>query len=408
MQPHPRVLALIQAGGKGSRMDVLTRESPKPALPFAGSYRLIDFPLSNLFHSQIADVWLSVQYLGQTLGDYVGNGSAWDLDRRHGGFRLMMPEQGAGGAVHEGFSSGNAEELYSRRDAIRRFGADAVLVLSADHVYRCDYATVVAGHLERDAECTIVTTEVAVADASHHGVVDVAADGRVTGFANKPDDPSSGVVASEVFVFRPDVLIAVLEELHRERAALPEPSDEGLGDVGETLLPALVARGRVFAHALPGYWRDVGRPEAYLAAHRELIHDDVGLFSDRATPVLSNGGDGPPARIRADATVDDSLLGDGCDIGGIVRTSVLGPNVVVHPGARVRDSVLFGDVVVEAGARVDWAIVDEQTVIGSGARVGASNPDQTCSDEYITLIGKDCRITTDIPRGGRLEPGTTT
>lgn len=406
--PAPRVLAIVQAGGAGSRMDVLTREAPKPTLPFAGTYRLIDFPLSNLHHSRISDVWLSVQYLGQSLGDYVGNGSAWDLDRRHGGFRLLMPEQGSGGQVHEGFSAGNAEELYSRRDAVRRFGADAVLVLSSDHVYRLDYAAVVAEHLRRGSECTVVTTEVSRADAGNHAVISTGDDARVLSVEDKPDDPDSSTIATEVFVYSPGPLIEVLEDLHRDGAARPDPDPEGLGDFGEKLLPALIARGKVHAYPLPGYWRDLGRPEAYLAAHLELLHEDIGVFSTDQ-PVLSNRTDGPGARIRDGATVADSLVSLGCDIGGTVRSSVLGPRVTVEAGARVSDCVIFGDVLVQAGARLDWALVDAGCRIGSGAKVGAGNPKRVLEPGHVTMLGRDCVVgaDTEVPRGGRLEPGTT-
>ena len=262
-------------------MDVLTRETPKPALPFAGSFRLIDVPLSNLRNSGISDVWVSVQYLGQSLSDAMANGKPWDLDRHHGGFRVIMPEQ-AGPPSEEGFVSGNAEELLSNRDAIRRHGADAVLVLSADHVYRLDYAEVVAEHLSRGAECTVVTTEVSLADASHHAVMIVDDDGRVRRVDYKPEEPATATVATEVFVYDPVALIEVLEELHRTMSASAgaddaaatdnEPEDgSALGDFGEHLLPAMIERGRTYGYPLPGYWRDLGRPETYLAAHRDLL-----------------------------------------------------------------------------------------------------------------------------------------
>jgi glucose-1-phosphate adenylyltransferase len=205
----PRVLALLQAGGAGSRMDVLTRETPKPALPFAGAFRLIDVPLSNLRNSGLNDVWVSVQYLAQVLTDVMANGKPWDLDRHRGGFRVIMPEQ-AGPPSEEGFVSGNAEELLSNRDAIRRHGADAVLVLSADHVYRLDYAEVVAEHLRRGAECTVVTTEVSPADAAHHAVMIIDDDGRASRVDYKPEEPAASTVATEIFVYDPAALIEVL------------------------------------------------------------------------------------------------------------------------------------------------------------------------------------------------------
>lgn len=426
----PRVLAVLQAGGAGSRLDVLTRETPKPALPFAGAFRLIDVPLSNLRNSGISDVWVSVQYLGQTLSDAMGNGKPWDLDRHHGGFRVILPQQ-AGPPSEEGFVSGNAEELLSNRDAIRRFGADAVLVLSADHVYRLDYAEVVSAHLARGAECTVVTTEVPAADATHHAVITVDG-GHVHRVDYKPEEPSTTTVATEVFVYDPEALVEVLEQLHREMSTAAaasgpdesqdademgesdetgddnEPEDgSALGDFGEHLLPAMIERGRTYAFPLVGYWRDLGRPEAYLAAHRELLAGEVGLFAPD-WPITTTVEKRAPARLHRGSTVVDSMIADGCEIFGSVRNSVLGPGVVVEAGAEVRDSVVFTDVTVRRGATVDWSIVDRGTQVGAGASVGEENPAETLAPELLVLVGADCRIApgASVGRGSRLEPGT--
>lgn len=432
----PRILALVQAGGAGSRMDVLTRETPKPALPYAGSFRLIDVTLSNLRNSGVSDVWVSVQYLGQTLANVMANGKPWDLDRHYGGFRVIMPQQ-AGPAAEEGFVSGNAEELLSNRDAIRRFGADAVLVLSADHVYRLDYAEVVAEHLRHQAECTVVTTEVSADDASHHAVVIMGEDGRVDRVDYKPEEPATTTVATEVFVYQPEALIEVLEGLHREMSVAAaargsdvsagesgqgaggesgkpagadnEPEDgSALGDFGEHLLPAMIRRGRVYAFALPGYWRDLGRPETYLVAHQELLAGKVGLF-DPDWPMTTTVERRAAAQLHLGCAVADSMISDGCQIHGSVRNSVLGPGVVVEAGGQVRDSVIFADVVVRSGATVDWSIVDRGCDIGSGARVGAANPGAVIDPERIALLGPDCRIGpgAQIGPGARLEPGST-
>jgi glucose-1-phosphate adenylyltransferase len=411
----PRILALVQAGGAGSRMDVLTRELPKPALPYAGAFRLIDVTLSNLRNSGVSDVWVSVQYLGQALTDVMANGKPWDLDRHRGGFRVIMPEQ-AGSPAEEGFVSGNAEELLSNRDAIRRHGADAVVVLSADHVYRLDYAAVVAEHLRLDAECTVVTTEVTSEDAGHHAVVITDADGLVERVDYKPERPGSTTVATEVFVYQPEALVDVLEEEHRQRSvAASESTDDhnepangsALGDFGEHLLPAMVQRGRVHAYRLPGYWRDLGRPETYLAAHRELLAGEVELF-DPDWPITTTVEKRAPARMHLGCTVADSMISDGCEIFGAVRNSVLGPGVVVEAGGQIRDSVIFADVIVRSGATVDWAVVDHDCEIGSGAGVGSRNPGGVVHPERIALVGPDCRIEpgAQVPHGSRLEPGS--
>ena len=404
-----RILAIIQAGGAGSRMDVLTRETAKPLLPFAGAFRLIDFPLSNLHNSGIEDVWLSVQFLAQEVADAVGNGKPWDLDRHHGGFKLIVPQQGAGSTADEGFVSGNAEELLQNLDAIRVLEPDAVVVLSSDHVYRLDYAAVVAEHLAREAECTVVTTEVGREDAGNHATVTVDDGGRVTAFEYKPEKPTTSVVATEVFVYSPGPLVEVLEQLHRELSVQSdEPDGSALGDFGEHLLPALVDRGHTWAYPLPGYWRDLGRPETYVAAHRELLTSDVDLF-EPGWPILTNSRNHLPARVHAGGEVVDSLLSAGCQVHGSVQTSVLGPQVVVGEGATVRDSIVFADVEISPGATVQWAILDSGTRIGPGARVGAANPDGDASPDRLVIVGRDSVVGPDVQLapGARLEPGTT-
>jgi glucose-1-phosphate adenylyltransferase len=407
-----RVLAIVQAGGAGGRMDVLTRETAKPALPFAGVFQLVDLPLSNLAHSGIDDVWLSVSYLGSSLQQQVSNGRPWDLDRTSGGLRLLMPQEGSGSTDEEGFATGNADELYRLRDQLRAADPELVVVLSADHVYRFDFTDALETHRERGADCTVVTTQVPIEDASDHAVVEVADDGRVTDFWYKPEDPPGPTVATEIFVYTPAVLVATLEELHRELAADPEtadePGDSGLGDFGDHLLPRLVERGHVVAHALPGYWRDLGEPMKYVAAHRDVLLDDVGVLGQPGWPILTRQPQRTPARLLDGSVLVDSLVSPGCTVAGRVERSVLGPGVVVEAGAVVRDSVVFAEVTVHADATVDWAVLDEGCSVDAGAVVGAAAAEVT-DDDGLVLAGRGSRVTTGarVPAGARLEPGST-
>jgi glucose-1-phosphate adenylyltransferase len=402
-----RVLAIIQAGGAGGRMDVLTRERAKPALPFAGVHQLVDFPLSNLAHSGISDVWLSLQYQGSSLQESVANGRPWDLDRSRGGFSLVMPQEGTGSADDAGFAQGNADELYRMRDQIRSAAPDVVIVLSADHVYRFDFADALATHREQGAECTIVTTEVDLAEAVDHATVEHDGSGAVTGFAYTPEEPTTTTVATEIFVYDAQVLVSVLEELHHELSTDDDPGNNDLGDFGETLVPRLVDRGKAVVHAMPGYWRDLGKPHKYLAAHQDVLLDDLGLFGDLDWPILTRQPQRVPARVLAGATVSDSLLSPGARVWGEVHRSVLGPGVVVQEGAVVRNSVVFADCVVESGAVVDWAIVDEGTVVAAGTVVGDPDADAVHDSEQVTIVGRESRVAVDLERGARLEPGTT-
>ena len=354
-----RPLAIVQAGGQGSRLDVLTRERAKPALPFAATHALVDFPLSSLAASGITDVWVSVQYQSGSLDDYLAGGRPWDLDRTRGGFRRITPQQGSGSAHAEGFSHGNADDLFRVRDDIRVFAPDVLIVLSSDHVFNLDLQPVIARHLERGAECTLVTAEVGVQEAAHNMVVHADAHGRVLQVQDKPGGTTVGTVATEVFLYDPDVLLAELERLHRELSGSTgngsppveqaDAHDSGLGDFGSLLVPALVDRGTVWSEPITGYWKDVGRPQSYLQAHRNLLAGRIDVFDQPGRPVLGPTPVGQPARVRAGAEVEDSMIGPDADVRGRVVRSVLGPGVQVEGGAVVEDSVLLGETLVEAG-----------------------------------------------------------
>ena len=387
-------------------MEVLTQERAKPALPFAGNYQLIDFPLSNLANSGISEVWLSVQYLSATLEEQVANGRPWDLDRNYGGLRLLMPQEGTGSSEEEGFAKGNADVLYRIRQQIKRADPQLILVLSSDHVYRFDYSEAIDTHLREGAECTIVTTEVALEQASHHATVGTDSQGLVTGFEYKPDSPSTSTVATEIFVYDPDALIEVLEELHAEHSGQAEHGDTGLGDFGETLVPRFVERKRTYAHPLPGYWRDLGQPYLYLAAHRDVLTEDQGLFSDPQWPIHTRQPQRTAARVLKGGVVEDSMLSPGVRVHGTVVRSVLGPGVTVEGGATVSDSVVYADVTIAAGATVDWSIIDVRSHIGADARVGSADAECAADSEQVTLVGQDVSVGEGavVAMGARLTP----
>ncbi len=395
-------------------MDVLTLERAKPALPFGGSYQLLDFPLSNLVNSGIEDVWLSVQYQASALEEQVRNGRPWDLDRTRGGLRFLVPQQGTGSLDEEGFARGNADELFRLRDQIRSAAPDLVLVLSADHVYRLDFRDVVETHFAKQAEVTMVVTDlegVYAEDPGDHAVVEINRLGRVTSFDYKPDRPSSSTVATEVFLYQPDVLVSVLEELHHEQSDEPDEGDDGigdsgLGDFGDLLLPRFVDRGQAYAHRLEGYWRDLGQPHHYLNAHLELIEGESDLF-ELAWPIRSQQPQREAAYVATGARLEDSLLSPGCVVAGVVTRSVLGPGVRVEAGAEVVESVVMGDAVIRAGARVVRAIVDTGCELADGADVGG--PDVALDDpDAIPIIGRDSLVSSSLAAGARLAPGTTT
>ena len=402
------VLALVQAGGQGSRMDVLTRERAKPALPYGGVHRLIDFALSGLVHADLADVWVSLEYQVTSIDEHLSGGRPWSLDRNRGGFRRIVPQTGTGSATESGFAFGNGDLLLRMSADLESFGASTLVVCSADHVFNMDLAPVIEEHVAQERAVTVLTAEVTKKDAAENVVVLAGRDGTITGIEHKPSRPSSGTVATEVFVYDTATLLSTLYDLRAELAEGRDDGDSGLGDFGEHLLPRLVETGRAVAVPMTGYWRDVGQPGLYLQSHRDLLAGRVDVFDQPGRPVISHWPDRPAARVRASGSVSDSMLSPGCDVAGEVVGSVLGPGVVVEKGAVVRDSVLMEDCVVRSGAEVHTAVVDERCELVRGAVVGAASTARLARDEDVVLVGRDSRVGGRVGAGARLEPGTYT
>ncbi len=356
-----RTLALILAGGTGSRMGALTQARAKPALPFGGVYRLVDFPLSNCANSGIEDVWLIQQYQPYSLEDHLANGRPWDLDRTTGGLLILHPFTGGD---EGGFPEGNADALWRHHALIAEFDADVVILLSADAVYTFDYRDLVDAHLAADADVTMVTTRVED-DAGRFGVVTSDGEGRVRSFSYKPEEPESDVVTIEVFVYRPPALLGTLGELARE-------GDRS--DFGDGLLPRLVSDGRAFEHRFHRYWRDLGTPDAYWQAHQDLLGGNGVDLHDPRWPIRTTGGQRPPARITPQGSADNSLVSPACVVSGRVVDSVLSPGVVVEEGAVLDQAVVLQDAVIRSGAHVERAIVDTRVEVAGDARLGDDDP----------------------------------
>ena len=371
--PRTRILVIVLAGGAGGRLELLTEERAKPAVPFAGTHRLIDFPLSNCRNAGLSDVWIVQQFNPISLSDHLANGRPWDLDRTIGGLLLLQPRLGAGD--RGGFQTGTADALWRNAPLIREFAPEAVVVLSADAVYVQDYGALVEEHMSGDAAVTMVTTEVDPDEASRYGVVQ-AHDGIVRDYAYKPDEPAGNLVANEVFVFRPDPLLETLEELAREAG------DDDLDDLGDELLPRLVADGAARESRFGGYWRDVGTVDAYFECHRELLDEPPPIDLDDPTwPVLTRApARHASARVLREASVSGSMLAPGATVAGTVERTVIGRGAVIEAGAVVRDSVVLPGAIVRSGAEVMRAVLDDRVRIGRGAAVGAP-------DGAIALVG---------------------
>jgi glucose-1-phosphate adenylyltransferase len=376
------------AGGQGSRLELLTETRAKPAVPFAGVYRLIDFPLSNCQHSDIADVWVSMQYQPISVSEHLANGRPWDLDRTTGGLMMLPPFQGS---ERGGWTEGTADGLWRQSELIRQSAPDALVVVSSDAVYKLDYREVVDAHLGSGAEVTMVTTEVEADDAARYGIVQVRDDGQVNDYAYKPDEPATTTATNEVFVFSPRETLDRLEGLRHQ------VGEEGLEDLGTHLLPAQTKDGLARAYPLDGYWRDVGTIDAYWRAHRDFLAAEPPIDLDElGWPIHTRGGRHSAGRVLDGAVVEGSLVSGGTRVAGQVSGSVLSPGVVVEKGATVVDSVLLPGVRVRAGATVTRAVLDDNVQVGERATVGG--------DGEITLVGREFRVAdgAELAAGARL------
>ena len=380
-----RTLVIVLAGGAGGRLELLTRERAKPAVPFAGSHRLIDFPLSNCHNSGFADVWVAQQFNPISLSDHLSNGRPWDLDRTVGGLLVLQPRLGNDG--RGGFQRGTADALWRNAPLIRDFAPEALVVLSADAVYTLDYEALVAEHVDSGAALTMVTTEVDPDDAGRYGVVQ-AEGGRIRDYEYKPDEPAGSLVANEVFVFTPDPLLETLEELGEDAG------EDGLDDLGDELLPRMVDAGAAREARFEGYWRDVGTVGAYWECHMDLLADDPPIdLDDPAWPVLTHAtGRRAAVRVRPGAQIEGSLLGPASVVAGTVERSVIGRGAVVERGATVREAVILPGAVVRAGAGVVRAVVDDEVEVA--ADVGEEGGE-------IALVGMRARVTEPVAGGAR-------
>ena len=382
-----RPLVVVLAGGAGGRLELLTRDRAKPAVPFAGTHRLIDFPMSNCRNSGLQDVWVSQQFNPISLSDHLSNGRPWDLDRTSGGLLALQPR--LGNDDRTGFQQGTADAIWRYAPLIREFAPDSVVIVSADAVYTADYAALIEEHREAAADVTIVTTRVDADDAGRYGVVQ-ADGGKVRDYVYKPEEPAGDLISNEVFVFRPDALLDTLDEL------AAAAGDDGLQDLGHELLPRLVGDGGAREHRFDGYWRDVGTIPAYWNAHRELVGDEPPIdLDDPRWPVLTRATVAhSSSRVSAGATVQASLLAPGATVAGTVTGSVIGRGAVVEKGAVVSESVVLPGAVVRAGARVQRAILDDGVIVGRDAAVGEA-------DGEIALVG----LRAELPEGAEVAAG---
>ncbi len=385
------VMAVILAGGEGERLSILSSVRAKPAVPFGGKYRIIDFTLSNCVNSGIDDVVVLTQYNPHSLNDHIGRGRPWDLDRNTGGVKMLQPYIKRGRVAE--WYRGTADAVLQNLNVIERSSGDTVLVLAGDHIYKMDYQPFLAAHRRRRADVTIAVRRVPIADATRMGVLALDEQGRVVDWQEKPKQPKSDLASMGVYVF--------------SKRALTRWLADDLHDFGRDVIPAMLAgNARVYGYRFEGYWQDVGTIQSFWEANMALVEDEPELdLADREWLIHTRSEERAAARVGATAQVHRSLISHGCVINGMVVNSVLSPGVRVDMGAVVRDSIVMFDSVIRSGAVVDRAILDKEVVVGKGAIVG-DGPDFDTPNRQepgrlntgITVVGKQSVV----PRGVRL------
>ena len=382
-------VAMLLAGGQGSRLYALTEKTAKPAVPFGGKYRIIDFPLSNCVNSGIDTVGVLTQYQPLVLNEYIGNGQPWDLDRSTGGVMVLPPYQGKNGAA---WYKGTANAIYQNMNFINRYDPEYVLILSGDHIYKMDYSEMIRYHKAHASECTIAVIDVPLSEASRFGIMDTEEDGRIVRFEEKPKHPKSTQASMGIYLFDRELLADYLQR--------DEETPGSQNDFGKNVVPRMLADGiRMYAYRFSGYWKDVGTIKSLWDANMDLLGDKpVYDLSDQDFRVYSRTPALPPQFIGAGSVVHNSIISEGNNIYGTVENSVLFSGVTVEAGATVRNSVVMQGCVIERDAVVQYAILDAEVTVENGAVIGEEAEDGT---PEIAVLGGGIHV----DAGDRIKAG---
>ena len=369
---------MLLAGGQGSRLYALTSKIAKPAVPFGGKYRIIDFPLSNCVNSGIDTVGVLTQYQPLVLNDYIGNGQPWDLDRTYGGVHILSPYQAKHGSE---WYKGTANAIYQNLPFIQRYNPEYVLILSGDHIYKMNYDKMLAFHKKNGADVTVATIRVPMSEASRFGIVNTGKNGKIEQFEEKPANPKSDLASMGIYIFTAEKLYKYLEKDDRN------PSSSN--DFGKNILPDMLASGeKMYAYVFSGYWKDVGTIDSLYDANMDLLGEKpVFDIADYNWRIHSRNPVAPPHYIGPDGVVTRSIVALGCEVDGTVKNSVLSSNVKVEEGAVIEGSVVFSGCTIARGAHIVNAIIDENVVIGENAVVGSGE-----TPRKITVLGRDVHI----------------
>ena len=385
MMNKKQCVAMLLAGGQGSRLGILTSSMAKPAIPYGGKYRIIDFPLSNCTNSAIDVVGVLTQYQPLELNAYIGSGSPWDLDLAHGGVYVLPPYQtGKDGAWY----SGTANAIYQNCKFIEQFDPEYVLILSGDHIYKMDYNAMLKFHIEKNADCTIAVREVPWEEASRFGIMNTDETNAISEFEEKPANPKSNKASMGVYIFTWEKLRKYLTE----DAANPNSSN----DFGKNIIPTMLNEGqRMYAYDFAGYWKDVGTIESLWEANMDLLEEPLPIdLHDKKWRIYARNPGLAPHFIAEGGSVKNSLITEGCEVYGRVDHSVLFAGVTIKEGAVIEDAVIMPGATIERGAIVRRAIVAEGAVIGAGSLIGEETGN-------IAVVGQDAVL----PAGSVVKAG---
>ncbi len=372
-------VAMLLAGGQGSRLGVLTQNIAKPAVPYGGKYRIIDFPLSNCTNSGIDTVGVLTQYQPLELNDYIGSGKPWDLDRSNGGVHILPPYQNNKGGD---WYKGTANAIYQNIPFIKRYDPEYVLILSGDHIYKMDYSDMIEQHKESNADCTIAVIEVPMEEASRFGIMNTHPDGTIYEFEEKPKNPKSNLASMGIYVFSWDKLKKYLEE--------DEADPNSSNDFGKNIIPNMLNDNqRMVVYRFNDYWKDVGTIDSLWEANLDLLDPKIKLdLSDPKWRIYSRTPSAPPQYVSSSAKVQNSLITEGCEVFGTVDFSILFDNVIIEEGAIVKDSLVMPGAVIKKGASVQYAIIAENVVVQEGASVGERPEDVSDLSKWgVSVVG---------------------
>lgn len=377
-------VAMLLAGGQGSRLYALTQDMAKPAVPYGGKYRIIDFPLSNCVNSGIDTVGVLTQYQPLVLNEYIGNGQPWGLDRAHGGVHVLPPYETAAG---KDWYSGTANAIYQNIGFVDRYDPEYVVILSGDHIYKMDYAKMIDFHKQHEADATIAVLEVPWEEASRFGVMSVNEKGEIYEFAEKPKEPKSNLISMGIYVFTWSKLRKYLIENEQDETATK--------DFGKNIIPAMLDnKEKMVAYHFDGYWKDVGTIDSLWEANMDVLDPNVPLdLLDDSWKIYSRNPVMPPHYAGAQSHIENSMIAEGCEINGMIDFSVLFAGVTVEEGAIVRDSIVMPNSVIKKGAVIEYAIVGENCVIGEGAHIGERPELIEDKDQWgVAVIGHNVNV----------------